>query len=77
MQMLNIARLKLLKICACYCIRREDGKEHNDELIHSVRLWKGCLWFSMKILRAKERNGEQEKKLREGLFERLLVHLWL
>lgn len=66
MQTLNIARLKLLTIWVCYCICMEDGKEHNDKLIHSIRSWKGCLWFSMKILRVREgeewRRGKQNKK---------------
>lgn len=68
MQMLNIAGLKLLKICVCYCIRMGDGKEHNNKLTHCIRPWKGCLWSSIKILRVRERSGEQGNKIKRRAF---------
>jgi len=66
MQMQNIARLKLLKIDTSYCTHMEDGKEHKDKLIHSIRPWKGYLRFSRKILRGRESTGEQKNKIRRA-----------
>lgn len=73
MQKLNINRTKLLRICECYYTCMEDGKEWDNKLMHSIRPWKGLkttmsVVSNENIKRKRERNGEQENKIKRRAF---------
>lgn len=56
----------------------EDSKEQDNKLIdHGKTMERLTVAFQENLERERERNGEQENKIKEGLFEVLLVHLWL